>query len=179
MLTIIHVSLYKMWGSWQSQAREGQEICVLEAAAERSLGKRGTEQHLAPRSKAHQWGANKGIPEPSCLSSAVPWCSVHEQRHTDSAGSLKNRAGGSQVVLGAVGPPWHRKPERSDSPDGSDSGRTVLSWEKGGEQSGFVWCNPPELLPAPWGRWGLAQDKLHSHTHTHARWGSSLDIRLG
>lgn len=26
----------------------------------------------------------------------------------------------------------------------------VLSWKKGVEQSGFVWCNPPELLPAPW-----------------------------
>lgn len=44
----------------------------------------------------------------------------------------------------------------------------MLSWEKGAEQSGFVWCNPPELLPTLWGRGVLAQDKLHTHAHARA-----------
>lgn len=89
------------------------------------------------------------------------------------AASPKNHARGSQVLqlkepqLVAVEHPWCRRLECSDNPDGSDLGRTVLSWEKGVEQSGFVWCNPLELLPAPWGRGRLAQDKLRTHTHTH------------
>lgn len=81
----------------------------------------------------------------------------------------------SPLVGGRVG---YRKLECAGKPDSSvlGPGEGVLSWKKGVEQSGFVWCNPPELLPTPWDRGGLWQDKLRTCVHVHT--GSSLAVQL-
>lgn len=128
-----------------------------------------------PKEQGTPVGANKGhpsalLPQFSCALVLCACTMAHRQCRVAEERCWGQPSRAEGTFLAALGLPWCRKLECSDNPGGSDSGRTALGWEKGVEQSGFVWCNPPEPLPAPWGRGGLAQDKLHTHTHTHARW---------
>ena len=73
VLTIIHVPSYNLWGSQQSQAREGQEIRVSEAAAE-IMGREG--DLTAPYSKEHGTPVGGDGGHPSALSPQFSCVSV-------------------------------------------------------------------------------------------------------
>jgi len=103
---------------------------------------------------------------------SVQLCLSTLHTHAGGAGSPKNGVEGTQVAVPTFAP-------LLQDPAGPGSlratrrlglGGAALGWKKGVEQSGFVWCNPPELLPAPGGEgvWrGIS--RTPTHTRMHAR----------